>query len=631
MSKCSAVSTIIRRTIASPTESNDEAVLNLAGAILRGVGADPNQVGPVTTALGDAIASARVVAFSAAAGASVSSHCPDAVADRVTADLSCAVDKIRNAALFASRAGREDFIRTLEADIDALATSLASTSTNGGLLGLMKKRDCHRTTAEKSSAVVAITVAAAAALDEKDASAPNDVPSAIFTEDEPDGVVAAVLGDEYDAILSAKADYDSLRSVLDAARSASASGRADLISERDTYKAEREKVNIQIEELRRQMEDLEKKGSDLDAQAGAIEGRLEELDAALEDEIKDVKTDLIKRSGAVKLEEAARGVADGFSSFRAALNEATSAPIDTEVTSPEEDTLSPEKICNKMSVYFVRLRNYFKAEADCIEFISTRAANLERDLPDLEREIDECRALGMTTNVTHITQSLKEAKHNIVEDKNAVKTLRKEAENMQVDFMGRLKEYSAVSSGTQTNQALTSLQLSVLGGIRDAMHRIGLEDNGLEEYSADVKDMSQIEYGSSENNEDDDTDTGNDELENDNDSSLDLDHAPCAEVKEVAMTDMSIASTVTNCDNLANWTAPPVSASKMTKLSWGAPQTETTPTLTAPLAITATRTPKLSWATAGASAAGAPKAKSKSLLEIQQEELAAKESAKQSS
>ena len=64
--------------------------------------------------------------------------------------------------------------------------------------------------------------------------------------------------------------------------------------------------------------------------------------------------------------------------------------------------MCPSQISKKMGMYFVRVRNYFKAEADCVEFIAGRAATLEAGLPDLRREIEECRALGMTTNVSQM-------------------------------------------------------------------------------------------------------------------------------------------------------------------------------------------------------------------------------------
>mmetsp|Transcript_19846 Transcript_19846/g.44219 ORF Transcript_19846/g.44219 Transcript_19846/m.44219 type:complete len:882 (-) Transcript_19846:41-2686(-) len=600
--KCGALSIVISRTITSAApRANDKAVLDLISAILLGVGADASRVGPVTTALGKAIKSARSLATSSSTASNdVTSHRAEAVADRMVSDLSRAVEKLRcNVAASKSKHGKETIIRTLEAEIESLASSLGTATSSNGLLGLMTARDCHRSAAEKSSTVVGIVVTAAAAASsssgalEMEAASSNDNTAAVFTEADSTDVVATVLGGDYDAVMSAKAEYESLRSNLDAARSGSVSSRSDLVSELDGCRTEREVVNGRLEELRRETEELEKKGSDLDAKARAIKEKLEDLDANLDDKVDAIKAGLSERSGAVQLEEAARGVADGFGCFRAALTE-VSASASTMNGNSAEDVYSPEKISNKMGIYFVRIRNYFKAEADCIEFISNRAANLEGGLADLEREIDECRALGMTTNVAHMTQTLKESKQNISEDTNVVKMLRSEAEKMQIDFMGRLNEYSTASGGIPANQALTSLQLSVLGGIRDAIVRIGLQDKGLDDYIANVNEMSQ-EFQIEETN-------GNEAAGDDdnNGAVVGSDSFPDHVSKEMAAkTDISVAATANSYVDPANWTAPPVSASAL---------------------------PKLSWASAGASAT-APKTKGKSLVEIQQEEMSAKESA----
>ena len=493
--KCQAFLTILRRTIQQPRSSFDKKVLALISEVLRGVAGDQDRpTGTVTTAIGNSIKSARAVVKSSKTYGSAMEACADTVSKRVASELHRAVLKLRrdNLALSAANpASKADTIRALEAEIEAMASSLATT--DGGLLGLMTKRDCHRSAADMSSTIVGLSISPSVPSEEEvdmsgessDSDNSGDDSDAAASMANPKNVMTSILGKDYDANISAKSEYDQLRSELDAALSSMASNRTELIKERDGYKAEREVVNSQIDDLRKQLEELEKKGSKLDASANAVESRLEELDAELDDEVKTVKVGLSVRSAAHQVEEAARGVADELDSLRNALDDTTVV----EGTGPHRRLPTRQRrSAPKWAFTFVRIRNYFRAEADCIEFIANRANGLEKGLADLEREIDECAMLGMTTNVMLMTNSLGETQQNITEDRGVVVMLTSEAEKVQVDFMKRLGEYkSATSCPTMTpSQALSSLQVSVLSDIRDAMKRIGLKDKGLSDYITGV-------------------------------------------------------------------------------------------------------------------------------------------------
>ena len=498
-SKCKAFLTILRRTIQHPKSSSDKKVLALISEVLRGVARDQDRpTGTVTTAIGNSIKSARAVVKSSKIYGSAMEACVDTVSKRVASELHRAVLKLRRDSLAlsaANPASKAETIRALEAEIEALASSLVTI--DGGLLGLMTKRDCHRSAADMSSTIVGLSISSSVPAEDgadeigessvSDNSGDDSTVAASMTN--PRNIITSLLGKDYDDIISAKTEYEQLRSDLDAARSSMASNRTELIKERDGYRAEREVVNSQMEELRKQLEELEKKGTKLDARANAVESRLEELDAELDDEVKTIKVGLSVRSAAYQVEEAARGVADELESLRNALDD-TTAPVTPrgQNRGPSPTPYSPEKVSTKMGIYFVRIRNYFKAEADCIGFITNRADGLEKGLKDLEREIDECAMLGMTTNVMLMTNSLRETQQNITEDRGVVVMLTSEAEKVQDDFMKRLGEYkSATNSFEMTpSQALSSLQVSVLSDIRDAMKRIGLKDKGLSDYITGV-------------------------------------------------------------------------------------------------------------------------------------------------
>ena len=616
--------------------------------------------------------------------------CADTVSKRVASELHRAVLKLRRdhlALSAANPASKADTIRALEAEIEAIASSLATT--DGGLLGLMTKRDCHRSAADMSSTIVGLSISPSVPSEEvgdvsgessdSDNSEDNSTAAASMTN--PKNVMTSLLGKDYDAIISAKSEYDQLRSDLDEARSSMASNRTDLIKERDGYRAEKEVVNSQIDDLRKQLEELEKKGTKLDAKANAVESRLEELDAELDDEVKTIKVGLSVRSAAYQVEEAARGVADELESLRNALDD-TTAPVTPrgQNRGPSPTAYSPEKVSTKMGMYFVRIRNYFKAEADCIEFIANRANGLEKGLSDLEREIDECAMLGMTTNVMLMTNSLRETQQNITEDRGVVVMLTSEAEKVQVDFMKRLSEYKSATSCPEMtpSQALSSLQVSVLSDIRDAMNRIGLKDNGLSDYitgvastpntpstSKSVKSVTK-DYDNETNKVEpptskDKTDTDALPSEEDilkavdeffaaaddkdtvtvidicisveNKFGVNLDKSTTNVIKDRFLKLLDEAETnesppekdqptdqaVENCDAVSTLT--PVSHSTLHSHSSAVRPALPPPP---PPPVSASKMPRLSWAKSPTTPGGRPP-RGKSLLEIQQEEMSAKE------
>eukprot|EP00978_Attheya_sp_CCMP212_P020567 scaffold59034_cov42-Attheya_sp.AAC.2 len=94
-----------------------------------------------------------------------------------------------------------------------------------------------------------------------------------------------------------------------------------------------------------------------------------------------------------------------------------------------------------MGIYLVRMRNYFKAEADAVEFLQNRASFWKRRfltcfrMCSQEQEIQECTALGMTLQSrTKMTQSLAITRENIADDYGVVAVLRGEAELMRDDI-----------------------------------------------------------------------------------------------------------------------------------------------------------------------------------------------------
>ena len=604
--RCAALPTILRRAVEASGKPEDGPVARLLSSVLLGAGADPALVPAAAEAAGSALALSRSVVQAASeggdSGMAVRDGCPSLAAGWIASDLSRAAGRLAanggtgGRSFGAAGPGPAEAIRSLEAEVDALALALPTGgATDGGLLGKLARRDCHRAAAEKSAAVVGIALASSrtkqAGSDEGGGGDAGDDGAARDEETARTEMEASILGEERVPCLTAREEFDSLRSDLEAARSAAAEGRAALQAEADGLRAKREAAELRMSELRREMERLERESDVLVVRVAELDAKITEADSALNGRTREIKAALSARSGKLRLEEAARGAAGALVALGAALEGAASPPPAAVIASPSlpEDAMCPSQISKKMGMYFVRVRNYFKAEADCVEFIAGRAATLEAGLPDLRREIEECRALGMTTNVSQMARSMEDMADNIAEDRGVLEMMRAEAGGTQEAFLGVLEEYlSGTAPDGETGQQggmggarlLTPLQASVLGGIRDAMERIGLPDLGLAERIGSASSSSSAPPANGSGDAGEDAGADSDEA-----------GGPAPPARE----------------------APPPPA----------PQTQTQ-------TQTQTQMPKLSWAAGSGSRASASASESgpggaaggrKSLLEIQQEEL----------
>mmetsp|Transcript_10408 Transcript_10408/g.13988 ORF Transcript_10408/g.13988 Transcript_10408/m.13988 type:complete len:549 (-) Transcript_10408:124-1770(-) len=370
-------------------------------------------------------------------------------------------------------------VRRLEEEIDALAASIASNLKPNGVLELMTKRDCHKLAAEKSSTVVDIAIFSLKATkvsEEKleNGSGPASAPNGNLASEEGKGeLLTSLLGEEYDSIITSQSEFNALKMGLEDARSETATQRQTLMSDRDSYETERDSITTRMDELRKELEALEQENESLTEKIEDIDERIILLDDSCGDEVRELKTKLTEQAKLVKLENDSHDVVKKLGSFESSLFQ----------LSTQSDDCVPKpslagKVSNKMGIYLVRMRNYFKAESDIIEFICGRVRTLESGLKDLEREINECAVLDMTTNVNHMTHQLSTNRQNIEEDNAAIAALRGDAEKMRDNLMRQLEEYDS-----ESGEAFSALHMSVLNGIASAMTRIGLaSDGGLAEY-----------------------------------------------------------------------------------------------------------------------------------------------------
>ena len=84
----------------------------------------------------------------------------------------------------------------------------------------------------------------------------------------------------------------------------------------------------------------------------------------------------------------------------------------------------------------------------------------------------------MTTNVTQMSKTLNETRQNILDDKELISTLQREAETMRDELMKVLNDFKQSLASNGDSSGLIAIHTSMLKGIKDSMLRIGLNDDG---------------------------------------------------------------------------------------------------------------------------------------------------------
>jgi len=130
-----------------------------------------------------------------------------------------------------------------------------------------------------------------------------------------------------------------------------------------------------------------------------------------------------------------------------------------------------------MELYLTRIEKYFESELQMINFLKERAFSLEQKVPSLEIEIQECTALGMTSNVSEMSRTLKKNVQDIADDRSIIEALRSEASEMRNDLIHRLEECLKIIHQDGSNAIDISAYVSVLVTIRKFSQQIELAED----------------------------------------------------------------------------------------------------------------------------------------------------------
>ena len=290
------------------------------------------------------------------------------VAKFIVSRLSLAVDESKLAS------GDGGGQKLEEESSNSLASSLAS-GADRGITELMTKRDMHKVAAKKSSVLTRLAFNTLVA---QNGSTPSSV-SAREVEVEKSDILLAVLGERgKEAVDQKRTELTSLKAQLQA-------GEPEHIQELrkscDEYQSERLLIAQRIAELRQSIEKLEIYDAELCAKIVDIESEIEEDSLSRNQQNGLLAENLEQAQKVVRFGSSVGSLVDLLKIYDESLDKAVNG---SEETILEAENVG-EVVANKMDMFLFRVRNYFVAEAECVDFLRSRVAACHKEVGELVR------------------------------------------------------------------------------------------------------------------------------------------------------------------------------------------------------------------------------------------------------
>lgn len=263
-------------------------------------------------------------------------------------------------------------IRQLEKEIDSLSTSLNNLG-QCGIAELIQNRDTQKSAADKALTVVNIAMGAV----------PQDgnvatVEVSSVTKDE---VLLSLVGEDgLEKMNANKAAHDAVRQKIKEAEARTSPEYQALKMNLSTFQGERSLVADKIEELKNELKQLEEKDAMLERKIEGTEKEMAALHESSSGEMQKLQAELAKTSKAAESDFSVRSLADRLAIYETSVKQSVVSTSSVHFNGNEDmSNLVPEKL----SSYLVRARNYFRAEADCVQFLRSRMRTIETEANSL--------------------------------------------------------------------------------------------------------------------------------------------------------------------------------------------------------------------------------------------------------
>lgn len=239
------------------------------------------------------------------------------------------------------------------------------------------------------------------------------------------------------------------------------SEREDLVSKIDGLRTKKAETTDRIMELELELKQLKKENDSFKKDIDVATNKLEALDASLSAEAKEVEMELSEVSQNIKLSECVSDVIESLQGFQSEVDKVTIKEMSSlQANLPETDMKSD--LVPRMNSYIASMNDYFNSEYKLVSFLQQRAQKLRDGFPRMEMEIEECKGLGMTSNVIEMEKKLNQMQQNIVDDDNVIKALQDEANEMKKDLAKLVKEYRSTGvDGSSFEPMLKKMEITI--------------------------------------------------------------------------------------------------------------------------------------------------------------------------
>jgi len=311
-------------------------------------------------------------------------------------------------------------------------------------------------------------------------------PGKYQSEESKEAFAQKIVGAPFFSVLAASVEeVKSYEVKVDRILSDVATEQINLSTRQTNVSFKRAEISKRMEQLRRELEELERQDELLVKEEKEVSSELERLERESDEEIDTLKAKIAAKSTHVAVDREVKRTVEKLGELESAWIRsscATAEPETAAVPAPEPARPSGPPITEllpiKLDQYLNRARSYFQSESQCVEFLRNRVSSTEAEVLDLERELQECTMLGMTNNVETMTLNLRDLKAHVDEDNVVIDALRGDAKAMRTDLIRRVEEYmELMQSGENATEVLTPSHVATLEGISIELTGIGFYDD----------------------------------------------------------------------------------------------------------------------------------------------------------
>jgi DNA repair exonuclease SbcCD ATPase subunit len=235
----------------------------------------------------------------------------------------------------------------------------------------------QKSATEKASRVVNITMSSAVSNGANRHVTAKILAHASATKDE---VLLSLVGpDGLEKMKQNKLAHDDVRQKLKSVEDRTSPEYQALNINLHTFQAERTAVQEKMEELKNALKRLEEEDTMINRKIIETQKEISSLDETCNGEVAMLKKELAQASKTAESDNSIRARANQLAVYESSVK--NSVNVSSAVSTGNENIA--EIIPNKIGLYLTRARNYFRSEADCVQFLRNRVRTLEKEIISL--------------------------------------------------------------------------------------------------------------------------------------------------------------------------------------------------------------------------------------------------------